>query len=79
MGLNVITLFTRFGFGSLVFGELLLLRLDFGAALGAFAAVEAAAVVAPDSPVSARASARHGQAQRAAPIAGCRFRTPRRR
>ena len=41
MGLNVFFLFTGFGLGSLVFGEVL--RLGFGPALGAFAAVEAAA------------------------------------
>ncbi len=41
MGLNVFFLFTGFGLGSLVFGDVL--RLGFGPALGAFAAVEAAA------------------------------------
>lgn len=41
MGLNVFFLFTGFGLGSLIFGEVL--RLGFGPALGAFAAVEAAA------------------------------------
>jgi hypothetical protein len=61
MGLDVFTRFTGFGFGSLVVGKLL--RLDFGAALGAFAALEAAAVVASGSPDSAGASARHGQAR----------------
>lgn len=38
MGLNVFTLFTGFGLGSLVFGELL--RLGFGTALALFAAIE---------------------------------------
>ena len=41
MGLNVFFLFTGFGLGSLVFSNVL--RLGFGPALGAFAAVEAAA------------------------------------
>lgn len=40
MGLNVFMLFTGFGLGSLLFGELL--RLGFGAALGLFGAVELA-------------------------------------
>ncbi len=44
MGLNVFTLFVGFGLGSLVFGELL--RFGFGTALGAFAAMEAAAALA---------------------------------
>ncbi len=44
MGLNVFLLFTGFGFGSLVFGEVL--RFGFGTALGAFAAMEAAAALA---------------------------------
>lgn len=44
MGLNVFTLFIGFGLGSLIFGELL--RFGFGAALGAFAAIEAAAALA---------------------------------
>lgn len=43
MGLNVFMLFIGFGLGSLFFGELL--RLAFGVALAAFAAVEAAAAV----------------------------------
>ncbi|WP_288051292.1 hypothetical protein [Acidiphilium sp.] len=44
MGLNVFFLFTGFGLGSLVFGDVL--RLGFGPALGAFATVEAAAALA---------------------------------
>ncbi|MBU6491612.1 MAG: MFS transporter [Burkholderiales bacterium] len=43
MGLNVFTLFVGFGLGSLIFGEVL--RFGFGAALGAFAAVELTAAV----------------------------------
>jgi hypothetical protein len=58
VGLDVFILFSGFGFGSLVFGKLL--RLDFLAALGAFAALEAVAVVASGSPDSA---APHGQAR----------------
>ncbi len=44
MGLNVFMLFIGFGLGSLFFGELL--RLNFGAALAAFAVVEAALALA---------------------------------
>src|SRR6266446_4210864 len=43
MGLNVFALFVGFGFGSLIFGELL--RFGFGAALGLFMAVELTAAV----------------------------------
>jgi predicted MFS family arabinose efflux permease len=43
MGLNVFTLFVGFGLGSLMFGALL--RFGFGAALGAFSAVELTAAV----------------------------------
>ncbi|HVB82081.1 MAG TPA: MFS transporter [Candidatus Binataceae bacterium] len=43
MGLNVFTLFVGFGLGSLIFGALL--RFGFGAALGAFSAVELTAAV----------------------------------
>jgi len=43
MGLNVFTLFVGFGLGSLIFGTLL--RFGFGAALGAFSAIELTAAV----------------------------------
>jgi predicted MFS family arabinose efflux permease len=43
MGLNVFALFVGFGFGSLIFGELI--RFSFAAALGTFAAVELAAAL----------------------------------
>ena len=43
MGLNVFTLFVGFGLGSLMFGALL--HFGFGAALGAFSAVELTAAV----------------------------------
>ena len=47
MGLNVFFLFTGFGLGSLVFGEML--HLGFGPTLGAFAAVEAVAAWASNA------------------------------
>lgn len=61
MGLNVFLLFTGFGLGSLIFGEVL--RFGFGTAFGVFAAVEAAAMLAAvalfrsEAPLTAAASA----------------------
>ena len=58
MGLNVVTLFVGFGLGSLIFGALL--HFGFGAALGAFSAVESAAAVCTlwwfrsETPIAAR-------------------------